>query len=143
MTGQPSPSVCRATGATVPAESSSGYGLAQYEAVYLQEFADGFNAEQVIGAWVHRAATFYARRPDAGRSACRGAACGYDGQDSRPAHILTVATTATRRVKQDSGGVMRQWNSPLLRCQIAEKGRNASQSTIAYHIRVRFIRRDS
>ena len=55
----------------------------KYEAVYLRELTDGFEARRVIGEWID----FYnTERPhsalggNAGRGLPRRPACGYDGQ---------------------------------------------------------------
>ena len=86
----------------------------KYEAVYLRELADGFEARRVIGEWID----FYnTERPhsalggggNAGRGLPRRPACGYDGQAAtRLAHIPTGATTTARRsMQRDSGGMSR------------------------------------
>ena len=89
----------------------------KYEAVYLRELADGFEARRVIGEWID----FYnTERPrsalggNAGRGLPRRPACGYDGQAAtRLAHIPTGATTTARRsMQRDSGGMNDNWNTP-------------------------------
>ena len=60
----------------------------------------------------HRAAPFRFGRRDAGRSVRGRAACGYDGQGSRLAHIPTGSTTAAGCDKQDFGGMIRHRNTP-------------------------------
>lgn len=68
----------------------------KYEAVYLHELSDGFHVERVIADWI----TFYnTDRPHPGRGARCRAACGYDGQGSRLAHITTGSTTTIRHDK--------------------------------------------
>ena len=70
----------------------------KYEAVYLHELADGFEAERVIGAWIDFYNTERPHSALAGRTpaeAYRDPACGYDGQAAtRLDHIPTGATTA-------------------------------------------------
>ena len=90
----------------------------KYEAVYLRELADGFEARRVIGEWID----FYnTERPhsalggkNAGRGLPRRPACGYDGQAAtRLAHIPTGATTTARRsMQRDSGGMNDNWYTP-------------------------------
>ena len=90
----------------------------KYEAVYLRELADGFEARRVIGEWID----FYnTERPhsalggkNAGRGLPRRPACGYDGQAAmRLAHIPTGATTTARRsIQKDSGGMNDNRNTP-------------------------------
>ena len=69
----------------------------KYEAVYLRELADGFEAERVIDEWM---AFYNAERPHsalAGGSLSRRGASGYGGQAaSRLDHISTGATAAGR-----------------------------------------------
>ena len=69
----------------------------KYEAVYLRELADGFEAERVIDEWM---AFYNAERPHsalAGGSLSRRGASEYDGQAaSRLDHISTGATAAGR-----------------------------------------------
>ena len=88
----------------------------KYEAVYLHELTDGFKAERVIGEWIGFYNTerppFRSRRPNAGGSLWRRAACGYDGQGYRLAHIPTGSTTAAGCDKQDFGSMIRQRNTP-------------------------------
>ena len=92
----------------------------KYEAIYLHEIADGFQARRLIGDWVR----FYnLERPHAaldGRTPAGGIsrrpACGYDGQAApRLAHIPTGATAATttgRSIERDSGGLRNNRNTP-------------------------------
>ena len=60
----------------------------------------------------HRTAPFRPGRPNAGRGLRRRAACGYDGQGYRLAHIPTGSTAATGRDKQKYGSMIRQRNTP-------------------------------
>jgi len=84
--------------------------------LYLHELTDGFKAERVIGAWID----FYnTERPHSsldGQTPAEGlrrrAACGYDGQGYRLAHIPTGSTTATECDKQDFGSMIRNRNTP-------------------------------
>ena len=92
----------------------------KYEAIYLHEIADGFQARRLIGEWVR----FYnVERPHAaldGRTPAEGIprrpACGYDGQAApRLAHIPTGAaatTTTGRSIEGDSGGLRNNRNTP-------------------------------
>ena len=74
----------------------------KYEAVYLRERADGFEARRVIGEWID----FYnTERPhsvlggNAGRGLPRRPACGYEGQAATLlAHIPIGATTTAEGV---------------------------------------------
>ena len=86
----------------------------KYEEVYLHDY-DAV-AERVIGEWID----FYnVERPHsalAGRTPAEAyeasAACGYDGQACRLAHIPTGSTAAPRCDKQNLGGMIRNHNTP-------------------------------
>ena len=90
----------------------------KYEAVYLHDLADGFQARRVIGEWID----FYnAERPHSalggknpGRGLPRRPACGYDGQAAtRLARLPTGAATATgRSIQGDSGKMSGNRNTP-------------------------------
>ena len=90
----------------------------KYEAVYLRELADGFEAparhRRVDRLLQHREAALGARGENAGRGLPRRTACGYDGQAAtRLAHIPTGATTTARRsIQRDSSGMNDNWNTP-------------------------------
>jgi len=59
-----------------------------------------------------RTASLRAGRPDTGGSLRGGAACGYDGQGSRLAHIPTGSAASAGHDKQESGGMISQRNTP-------------------------------
>ena len=90
----------------------------KYEAVYLRELADGFEAQRVIGEWID----FYnTERPHSAlggktpAEAYRGAppVDMMDKHATRLAHIPTGATTTARRsMQRDSGGMNDNWNRP-------------------------------
>ena len=90
----------------------------KYEAVYLRELADGFEARRVIGEWID----FYnTERPHSAlggktpAEAYRGAPpVDNDGQAAtRLAQIPTGATTTARRsMQRDSGGMNDNRNTP-------------------------------
>ena len=89
----------------------------KYEAIYLHEIADGFQARRLIGDWVrfyNREASLGAGRANPGRGIPRRPACGYDGQAApRLAHIPTGAAAAKgRSFKRDSGGLRTNRNTP-------------------------------
>ena len=83
----------------------------KYEAVYLHDLADGFEARLLIDEWIgfyqHRKATLGTRWENPSRGLPQQPACGYDGQAAmRLAHTLTgAATTTGRSVQGDSGGM--------------------------------------
>ena len=90
----------------------------KYEAVYLRELADGFEARsshrRMDRLLQHREAALGARRADAGRGLPRRCACGYGGQAAtRLAHIPTGATATERRsIQRHSGGMNDKRNTP-------------------------------
>ena len=108
----------------------------KYEAVYLRELADGFEARRVIGEWIdcyntdrpHSAlggktpAEAYRRRP----------VCGYDGPAAtRLAHLPTGATTTARRsIQRDSGSRNDNRNTPSLNRQTVRKDGATSATPI-------------
>ena len=88
----------------------------KYEAIYLHEIADGFQARRLIGRMGSllqpREAALGAGRANPGRGIPRRGACGYDGQAApRLAHISTGAAAA-RSIQGDSGGLRNNRNTP-------------------------------
>ncbi len=83
---------------------------------YLHELTDGFKAERVIGEWIDFYNTERPHSALAGQTPAEAyggrAACGYDGQGYRLAHIPTGSTVATGCDKQDLGGMIRHRNTP-------------------------------
>ena len=88
----------------------------KYEAVYparVERWLRGAAGHRRLDRLLqHRTAPFRPGRPNAGRGLRRRAACGYDGQGYRLAHIPTGSTAATGRDKQKYGSMIRQRNTP-------------------------------